>query len=323
MHPLPPNGSIPPFDGQEGVWLRCALHVHTSASDGWLTPLAQRRAHAWAGYDVLALTDHDQYTTEPPGDGEPLVIGGTELSLTAPKSAGPLHLLGIGITKQPDVDRDATLDEAAKAVKAAGGLPFLAHPVWSGLRTDEVEGIDACAGVEIYNASCDIEQDRAHAGAQTDVWLAMGHRLSLIATDDTHYPGFDDFRAWTMVHAQERSRAAVMAALAAGRFYASTGPRITALAVHDGVLTVRTTPVRSIAALANPPFGAQVRAGVHSLAYGGRRLRTGDGQALEGINEGDHLTGAHFAWNSAARYIRIAITDERGRRAWSNPIWPA
>ena len=316
-------GSIAPFDGAAGVWLRCAFHVHTTESDGWLQPEAQRRFHAWAGYNVLAITDHDRLTCEPTGKDDLLVIGGTELSLTAPKSGGPLHLLGIGVTSQPAVGKDASLKEAALAVKAAGGLPFLAHPVWSGLRTDEVDGIEECAGVEIYNAGCEVEQDRAHADAHVEVWLSMGHRLGLIATDDTHYPGFDSFRAWTMVHAREKSREAVLASLADGRYYASAGPRILGLAVNDGVISVQTTPARAIGALANPPIGGQVRAGRQEIAYHGRRLRTVDDQILEGVANGDLLTGAEFDWHPKARYYRIVVTDDQGRRAWSNPIWAA
>jgi hypothetical protein len=315
------NEPIGPFNNQPGVWLRSAFHVHTTESDGWLTPLIQRRYHAMAEYDVLAITDHDKLTPIPDNDDTLLVIGGTELSLTAPKSGGPLHVLGIGITAQPAVGRDATLAEAAAAIRAVGGLPYLAHPVWSGLRTDEVDGIEACAGVEIYNASCEVEQDRAHADAHTDVWLSLGHKLHLIATDDTHYPGYDSFKGWTMVHARERTREAFMEALAAGRFYATTGPRITSLILDDGVLTIRTSPVRSITALCNPPYGAQVLAGSHGFSYHAKRLRTTDGQNLEGIVDGEHLTGAVFRWAPGVRYIRLMITDDKDRRAWSNPIW--
>ncbi len=315
------NGLVPPFDDRPGVWLRCAFHVHTTESDGWLTPEVQRRYHAWAGFDVLAITDHDRYTPEPPGDDDLLVIGGTELSLTAPKSGGPLHLLAIGICEQPRIGRDGTLGAAARAVRAAGGMPILAHPVWSGLWTDEVDGIEECAGVEIFNASCEVEQDRAHADAHTDIWLTMGHRLAMIATDDTHYPGFDVFRGWTMVHAAGRTREAVLAALAEGRSYASSGPRITAMRIEDGVLTIGCTPVRSITAYANPPYGAQVRAGAHELAYAGRRLRTADTHVLEGLSDGDLLTGAEFRWVPGVRYVRIMITDAHGQRAWSNPLW--
>lgn len=315
------NIPIGPFNNQPGVWLRSAFHVHTTESDGWLTPVIQRRYHALADYDVLAITDHDKMTPIPANDDNLLVIGGTEISLTAPKSGGPLHVLGIGITEQPVVARDATLTEAATAIRAVGGLPYLAHPVWSGLRTDEVDGIEHCAGVEIYNASCEVEQDRAHADAHTDIWLSMGHRLHLIATDDTHYPGYDTFMGWTMVHARERTREAFLEALAAGRFYATSGPRITSLVIDDGVLTVRTSPVRSITALANPHYGAQVTAGSRNFAYHARRLRTPDGQTLEGLTDGELLTGATFRWSPGVRYVRLMITDTNGRRAWSNPIW--
>jgi hypothetical protein len=60
-----PVGAVAPFDGQPGVWLRCALHAHTTGSDGWLTPTMLRRYHAIAGFDVLAITDHDHFTPAP------------------------------------------------------------------------------------------------------------------------------------------------------------------------------------------------------------------------------------------------------------------
>lgn len=312
---------LAPFDESPGVWLRCAFHVHTTASDGWLAPHIQRQYHHWAGYDVLAVTDHDMHTPEPDGVDDLLLIGGTELSLVAPKSGGPLHLLGIGVTGPVAADSASTLAEAAQAVRAQGGLPFLAHPVWSGLRTDEVDGIEHCAGMEIFNASCEVEQGRGHNDAHADVWLSMGHRLGLIATDDTHYPGYDAFRAWTMVHAADRTRAAVLEALGAGRYYASTGPRILSLTTDGDSLEVRCTPAVSVAAIGNPPHGGQVSAGHHAIAYRGERLPTQDGQTREGLADGDLLTGARFPIRPGVRYLRIVITDTHANRAWSNPVW--
>jgi hypothetical protein len=124
-----------------------------------------------------------------------------------------------------------------------------------------------------------------------------------------------------MVHARDRTREAVMQALAAGRHYASTGPRITGLTVNNGMLTVGWSPVRSVTLLANPPYGAQVRAGHHELNYYAKRLPTGDGQTVEGLSEGESLTGAIFGSHSGIRYARVVIHDHAGRRAWSNPIW--
>jgi hypothetical protein len=102
------TGSQARFDGAERVWLRCAFHVHTTESDEWLTPVIQRKQHAWAGYDVLVITDHDRLTSEPPGDDDLILIGGPEFNLTAPKSCGPLHLPHIGITSQPVGGKGAT-----------------------------------------------------------------------------------------------------------------------------------------------------------------------------------------------------------------------
>lgn len=314
------DGALPPFDGDGGVWLRCALHAHTTESDGWLSPEMLRRYHSLASYDVLAITDHDRFTPEPAGEDSLLVIGGVEVSLTAPKSGGPLHLLGIGVGAMPDVPSPSTLREAALAVKAAGGLPFVAHPVWSGLRTDEVDGIEECAGIEIYNSGCGVEQDRAHADAHWDIWLAMGLTLGGIATDDLHTPGYEAFRAWTMVHARERSREAVVEALAAGRYYATTGPRIHEVTWADGMLTVRCTPVRSVSALANPPYGARATAGHHELTFRSMRMRTPDGQSFEGVVDGETLTGAMFGGHPAVRHARVVVEDGQGRRAWTNPF---
>lgn len=319
---MPPSKvALPPFDHQPGIWLRCAFHVHTTESDGWLTPVSQRKAHAWAGYDVLCITDHDKLTPEPDGDDSLLVIGGTEISLTAPQSGGPLHLLGLGIESMPAVARTASLADAAIAVRESGGLPFLAHPVWSGLRTSEVEGIEHCAGVEIFNASCEIEQSRGESGTHWDSWLTAGYRLGGIATDDTHYPGWDAFRGWTLVHARERSRAAVIEALSAGHYYATSGPRILGIKVDNDAITVHTTPARAITGLANPPYGARVAAGSGSLAYRSQRLPTVEGQSAEGIADGEYLTGAVFPLRPGPTYGRIVVDGSQGGRAWSNPIW--
>ena len=41
-----------PFD-EPGEWFRCALHAHTTNSDGDLAPELLVRHYEWAGYDVL------------------------------------------------------------------------------------------------------------------------------------------------------------------------------------------------------------------------------------------------------------------------------
>lgn len=316
-----PDGPIAPFDGAPGVWLRCALHAHTTNSDGWLPPAMLRRYHATAGYDVLAITDHDQFTTPPDGRDEMLLIGGAELSLRAPASGGPLHVLAVGVTGMPEAHKAMSLPEAAQAIRAKGGLPFVAHPVWSGLRTEELDDFTGVAGIEIFNAGCEVEQGRGHANAHWDVWLAKGHRLGGLATDDLHTPGFESFLGWTMVHAREKSREAVLEALEHGRYYATAGPRILGLTADGCHLTVCTSPVRSIACLAQPAIGTQLNAGRMNPSVHAARLRTADGQMREGAIDGDLLTGAAFDWLPGSRFLRLVLTDAAGRMAWTNPLW--
>src|SRR5438445_12022583 len=93
---------VSPFEG-DGVWLRCALHAHTTNSDGELAPDLLVRHYEWAGFDVLAITDHWVRTVEPSTE-RLLVIPGTELNARAPD--GPeedAHVLALGVEADPEV----------------------------------------------------------------------------------------------------------------------------------------------------------------------------------------------------------------------------
>ena len=56
----------------DGIWLRCALHAHTTRSDGELAPPGISPATTQrAGYDVLAITDHWRITGDDSVDAAP------------------------------------------------------------------------------------------------------------------------------------------------------------------------------------------------------------------------------------------------------------
>lgn len=81
---------------------RADLHLHTSASDGMLSPAAMVRAAEAAGMDVIAITDHDtawglNEAMEAARGGGMRVIGGIELSCG---SGEEVHVLGYGF--KPD-----------------------------------------------------------------------------------------------------------------------------------------------------------------------------------------------------------------------------
>ena len=118
----------------DGEWLRAALHVHSTSSDGELAPRALARHYARAGYDVVALTDH-WHRSVAPSTPELVVLPGVELNCVLPEDRDG-HVLGIGIERDPSELEGERRDlaETADWIVGAGGVAYLAHPYWTGVR---------------------------------------------------------------------------------------------------------------------------------------------------------------------------------------------
>ncbi|MEP6812798.1 MAG: CehA/McbA family metallohydrolase, partial [Actinomycetota bacterium] len=235
-----------PFDS-EGVWLRCALHAHTTNSDGELAPDLLARHYAWAGYDVLAITDH-WVRTEAASSGGLLVIPSAELNAIAPTREDDAHVLALGLDVDPVVPEleFAPLGEVVAWIAENGGVPYLAHTYWSGLRAEQWEACEGLLGIEVWNAGCELELGRGDSSLHWDEALERGRPLYALATDDSHHPGYDSGFAWTWVRAREKTQAAVLDALRIGSFYGSTGPAIASVELTDEDVTVRCTPAASV-----------------------------------------------------------------------------
>src|SRR4051812_49817270 len=86
----------------EGPWLRCALHAHTTESDGELAPDLLVRHYERAGYDVLAITDH-WVRTEERSTRRLLVLPSVELNAQAGGPEHDAHVLALGVDADPVV----------------------------------------------------------------------------------------------------------------------------------------------------------------------------------------------------------------------------
>jgi hypothetical protein len=302
---------VNPFTGA-GSWLRCALHAHTTNSDGELPPELLVRHYDWAGFDVLAITDHWVRTDEPSTDGL-LVIPSTELDARIDGTGRDAHVLALGVRADPVEPGRVfpTLEETVAWVLANGGVPYVAHTYWSGLRTEDFENCDGLVGLEVYNAGCELEIGRGFAGMHWDDVLDGGRAFFAIAVDDSHHPGFDSSFGWVWARCFERSATAVLDALRTGAFYSSTGPEIRALEVDDAAVEVRCSPARSVTAVGARRAGSRVNAG--RLGY---PLR---GKVLEFDDDG-LITAAGVA-RPASPYGRLEVEDAQGRKAWTNPLW--
>ena len=305
----PPN----PFEG-DGAWLRCALHAHTTNSDGELAPKLLAEHYERAGYDVLAVTDHWRRTAVESTD-RLLVIPSAELNCVLPEGRDG-HVLAFGIDAEPAElgSEYADLARTAEWIEKHGGVAYLAHPYWTGAAAAKLELPANVAGIEVYNAGCELEVGRGLSAVHWDELLESGLLCFGIAADDSHHPGFDSDLAWTWVRAAERSQATVLEALRTGAFYSSTGPLIYEARAADGAVEVRCSPCRSVTLLAGKTEGSAVNAG-----------RLGYRNAAEILAQTDDgaITHAQLERPLGAPYGRVEVVDPHGRKAWTNPLWAA
>jgi len=303
-----------PFDAS-GEWLRCALHAHSTSSDGELAPELLVRHYEWAGYDVLATTDHWARTDEP-STKRLLVIPSTELNAEAPDQANDAHVLALGLEADPVLPEGhfGALPEVVSWIAANGGLPFIAHTYWSGLRTEQWWDCDGLLGLEVWNSGCELELGRGDASIHWDEALEHGRRLWGLATDDSHHPGFDSGFAWTWVRA-ERTREGVLAALRDGAFYGSTGPAIRTVEVSENEVHVECSPAAAVTLYCGRWHGARANAGRLGYPHNARVLATNDDGLIT------HVVLAR-PWDGG-RYGRVEVKAANGTKAWTNPLWTA
>ncbi|MGF1502864.1 MAG: CehA/McbA family metallohydrolase [Paracoccaceae bacterium] len=289
------------------------LHTHSTLSDGTLAPEEVCQRYAEAGYDFVCLSDHlvGRYgypiaDTRPYRTNRFTTLLGAEVHSGAMRNGELWHLLAVGLPEDfapphvPDFetapDQESAASLAARAA-AAGAFVALAHPEWFGLGTDDARTIEAAHAVEIYNHGCHVGADRGFGIALWDLLLGEGRRLTGCATDDAHFAGPDHFGGWVMVKAEANAPDALLAALRAGEYYASTGPELYDVRLAGGEVRIACSPAVNVIALGKGSAGTVVHgAGLTEVALPLRPFEAGG-------------------------WVRVAVQDAGGGRAWSNPIW--
>ncbi len=297
-----------------GGFFRGNLHTHSTVSDGALDPGEVCRRYVEAGYDFLCLSDHfmEKYgfpvaDTTGHRTNRFTTILGAEMHTGAMNNGEIWHILAVGLPPEfPSLDRighGANGDvesgpEIARRCAEAGAYVAIAHPEWNGMTPDDARMIDAADAVEIYNHGCHVESDRGYGVAVYDKLLSEGRRLTACATDDAHFHGTPDhFGGWVMVKAEANEPTALVSALKAGEYYASTGPELHDFRIEGDKVVVESSPAENIIAI-----GANAAS---KVAHGDALTRAE--LPLERFHEGG--------------WVRAAVHDAAGKRAWSNPIW--
>jgi len=233
-----------PYAARGYVLLKLEPHLHTLHSDGQDGVRAMLEACREAGYDAVALTDHNTNSglaeaLEVAEKLGPIVLPGVEVTTFRG------HAVVLGTDTVPEWRDLETrgMDMLVTSVRAAGGLLSVAHPA--------ALGSPVCSGCawewpvdpgsidlwEVFSAS------RPDAEVPLALWREMlqrGGRLAPIAAGDVHSrAAAAQQRPATYVYVRERSCAGVLEALAGHRLVASTGePPELVLEHEDGAVAL-------------------------------------------------------------------------------------
>ncbi len=290
--------NINPFQ-QPGQWYRGNTHTHSTESDGKL-PIADRfAAYREKGYDFLVLTDHRKVNdVQDYSTSDFLAISGSEVHPPNPYGGATYHIVAINIHEPVNCAKmhpNAVLDD----IKAQGGEAVLCHPYWCGHTVSDFLPLRGYFAVEVYNDTC-MGIGKGFSEQAWDDLLDRGGPVFGIAADDAHGVTHDCFHGWVMVKSPDLTLEGIMEALRTGAFYSTLGPEISDITVNpaDKKITVKCSAAQSIV------FKAECHRGRRVLAP-----------------EGATLTEATYQVPEDAKYVRVEVTDETGKKAWSNPFF--
>ena len=253
------------------------LHVHTTVSDGEMTPEEIKRIYMEQGYSVVAYTDHEVMVPHLELTDENFVaITATEISTNNKTNcdfcfAKTYHMNiyspdankscfntfdkskmwlnhsydyitdeqeGTGLDRKYDVN---CMNEIIQKANAEGCLVSYNHPVWSLQDYSDYIDLKNLWGIELYNTGC-ARNGYFDSAKPMDDLLRVNERVFPLATDDAHKL-CDCFGGFVMINANALTYDEIFNALESGDFYASTKPEIYEISIEDGVLKIVTSPV--------------------------------------------------------------------------------
>lgn len=262
-------------------WWKGNTHTHSYLSDGNSPPEEVAVRYLELGYDFLVLTDHGtvsdfaQYSTP-----DFLCIDGEEITHSTN------HVNGIGLTSV--ISASSSIQANVDAVLAQGGLPHLNHPIWSSMTAGDILPAETLEHMEIYNALTDDDDE-----AVWDDLLSAGKLIYGLATDDCHSLYSQSGYGWIVVRSDVLTLEAILAAMAAGDFYASNG-----VVLNDTI----TGPGRLI-------VDSQNGVRIEFIGLYGRVLEVVEAAYGE------------YVFDGTEGYVRARVESDLGQYAWTQPLF--
>ena len=290
-------------------WLRGNHHGHSTVSDGKFSPEENVRLYEDAGYDYLALSEHDTLLDVSALQPHTSMCLVPAIEVT---SCYNQTLLYLGADRELPA-KAWTPAQIMTAVHAAGGLFIYDHPNWRprpDYTTDDLlDTMEGLRGMEIYTGVIERLPGEAKATDRWDRLMNKGWRVFGHGTDDQH-DLIDCFIAWNCVQWRQDDPVTprgIVEACTTGRFYASTGVTIHATGVSEDGQRVH---IKSDA----DEIRWIIRDGI--VAY---KVEGGDSTVT--MDELAHWTDVPGADPLQAMYLRVECLGHGNRSAWTQPFW--
>jgi hypothetical protein len=281
----------------EGNWFKGNLHMHTTKSDGLLSPQDAVSLYKKAGYHFIALTDH-WIESELLAAENFLVLPGCEFNTGDAVEQGIYHIVGVFMKSKVELKHSLSLhpQKIIDEINKAGGLAILAHPAWSITNPSDCMNLTGLCGAEIYNTFSGLPWNcRADSSIYFDIWASNGKIVHCMAADDCHLYKGEETRSFIMVNAKDLTPDSLKSAISEGNFYSSQGPEFNVIEIENGLIKVSCSKVETVIFYSD-------------TLWSRNRVVTGG------------ITGAVYKIESTDSYVRVELIDYSGNRAWSSPF---
>lgn len=286
---------------KEGKWFKGNLHVHTTESDGKVSPQEAVTMYAANGYDFLAITDHRKVTLTTDIDHKHiLMLPGVELNGGKSDIGGQYHLVAIGAEGPMEGNPEWSAQELIDYGNKNAEFVFAAHPYWLTHALPDLLNVEGLLGLEVYNTTCQRHIGRGESSVQWDDQLVRGRHFLGFAVDDAHWDIHDYCISSIMVKAEECTQEQIIAAIKAGEFYSTNGPHIHNIERDGNVFHVECSACWEVNAICPKP---------------------GHGCSTWRLKNKPPFTQVDLEIPADAFPVRIECINEVGNKAWSNPFW--
>jgi hypothetical protein len=299
-------------------WFSGGLHLHTTHSDGSISPGALADAARAAGLEFIAITDHNNTThTREPLPPSPLHIVGEEV--TTP--AGHANVWGLPANawidfrvRPTDPGAAAAINRLVAVAHKAGGIVAINHPVTdcAGCSWEQVIP-DALDAIEIWNG------EKGPQDAAIAIWdrlLRAGRHVTAIGASDWHRVPARIEAAAVRVLAADLTQPAILDAIRRGHVIVMRDAKSAApsIRVNCGAREAAIGDTLACAA------GDTLHVRVSSVGVPGARAAfVWNGERRESRTIGDEVT---FEMPASAGYARVHVyAADGGAVAITNPVY--